>query len=146
MFLYRTSHPDALSLVRRANELARSHSAEVTQEVARLWQALNLEEVGYWRKANAIHGWFVDHVQDGEDDQRLAPVSVGDLQTLRDTITAVLADPGQAPALLPTRDGFFFGSTAYDDEYFADLQDTAKLLDRLLALPEPPTYLYHAWW
>lgn len=26
------------------------------------------EEVGYWRKANAIHKWFVDNVQDGEDD------------------------------------------------------------------------------
>lgn len=26
------------------------------------------EQVGYWRKANAIHNWFVNHVQDGEDD------------------------------------------------------------------------------
>ena len=26
------------------------------------------EEVGYWRKANCIHSWFVDHVQDGIDD------------------------------------------------------------------------------
>lgn len=26
------------------------------------------EEVGYWRKANAIHGWFVDNVQKGNDD------------------------------------------------------------------------------
>ena len=24
--------------------------------------------VAYWRKANAIHGWFVRNVQDGEDD------------------------------------------------------------------------------
>lgn len=26
------------------------------------------EEIGYWRKANAIHKWFVDKVQDGIDD------------------------------------------------------------------------------
>lgn len=26
------------------------------------------EQVGYWRKANQIHHWFVEHVQDGEDD------------------------------------------------------------------------------
>ena len=26
------------------------------------------EEIGYWRKANAIHKWFVDRVQDGIDD------------------------------------------------------------------------------
>ena len=27
-----------------------------------------IEDVGYWRKANAIHKWFVDNIQDGEDD------------------------------------------------------------------------------
>lgn len=27
-----------------------------------------MEQVGYWRKANAIHNWFVENVQDGEDD------------------------------------------------------------------------------
>lgn len=27
-----------------------------------------MEQVGYWRKANQIHNWFVKHVQDGEDD------------------------------------------------------------------------------
>ena len=26
------------------------------------------EQVGYWRKANEIHNWFVKHVQDGIDD------------------------------------------------------------------------------
>ena len=26
------------------------------------------EEIGYWRKANAIHRWFVNKVQDGIDD------------------------------------------------------------------------------
>lgn len=27
-----------------------------------------IEQVGYWRKANHIHNWFVEHVQDCEDD------------------------------------------------------------------------------
>lgn len=27
-----------------------------------------MEQVGYWRKENMIHQWFVDHVQDGIDD------------------------------------------------------------------------------
>lgn len=26
------------------------------------------EEVGYWRKANQIHSWFVKNIQDGQDD------------------------------------------------------------------------------
>jgi len=28
----------------------------------------SLTEVAYWRKANAIHGWFVNNVQNGIDD------------------------------------------------------------------------------
>ena len=28
------------------------------------------EMVGYWRKANHIHKWFVDNVQEGIDDYR----------------------------------------------------------------------------
>lgn len=31
------------------------------------WMRIH-EEVGYWRKANQIHQWFVDNVQDGVDD------------------------------------------------------------------------------
>ena len=27
-----------------------------------------MDQVGYWRKANEIHNWFVDNVQDGIDD------------------------------------------------------------------------------
>ena len=27
-----------------------------------------MDQVGYWRKANEIHNWFVENVQDGEDD------------------------------------------------------------------------------
>lgn len=27
-----------------------------------------MEQVGYWRKANEIHNWFVENVQDGIDD------------------------------------------------------------------------------
>ena len=27
-----------------------------------------MDEIGYWRKENMIHKWFVDHVQDGVDD------------------------------------------------------------------------------
>lgn len=31
------------------------------------WMRIH-EEVGYWRKANQIHNWFVENIQDGVDD------------------------------------------------------------------------------
>lgn len=40
------------------------------------------ENVGYWRKANQIHKWFVDHVQDGNDDCGDYYVSTQDLEDL----------------------------------------------------------------
>ena len=39
----------------------------------RTWVGLNYEhnrETGYWRKANHIHQWFVENIQDGNDDCR----------------------------------------------------------------------------
>ncbi len=41
-----------------------------------------VEEVGYWRKANQIHNWFVKNVQDGEDDCGEYSVSIDQLEEL----------------------------------------------------------------
>lgn len=48
-------------------------------------------EAGYWRKANAIHQWFVDNVQDGEDDCKEYFVERELMQELLETINKVLA-------------------------------------------------------
>jgi len=40
--------------------------------------------VAYWRKANAIHKWFVDNVQDGTDDCDTYDVTREQLAELRD--------------------------------------------------------------
>lgn len=41
-----------------------------------------IERVAYWRKANAIHKWFVDNCQDGVDDCREAYVDFDKLKEL----------------------------------------------------------------
>lgn len=46
--------------------------------------------VAYWRKANAIHRWFVEHVQDGNDDCRRAYVTRDQLAELIAACRAVL--------------------------------------------------------
>lgn len=50
-----------------------------------------VEEVGYWRKANAIHQWFVANVQDGNDDCGSYFVSMEQLEQLMRTVETVLA-------------------------------------------------------
>lgn len=43
-----------------------------------------IEHVGYWRKANHIHKWFVENVQDGEDDCGYYEVDQEQLEELLD--------------------------------------------------------------
>ena len=50
-----------------------------------------VEQIGYWRKANAIHNWFVQNVQKGQDDCRSYSVSTEDLQKLLSVVTEVLS-------------------------------------------------------
>jgi hypothetical protein len=49
-------------------------------------------EVGYWRKANAIHQWFVQNCQDGVDKCQESYVSTEDIIKLRDICKRVLTE------------------------------------------------------
>lgn len=132
-----------------------------------------VEQVGYWRKANAIHKWFVDNVQDGEDNCRESYVEHGQLMELKETCEKVLASLESSPTkktkvktgyangkdtyteidictdttlaeeLLPSESGFFFGSTEYGECYLEDLKTT---IDILTDLNEGDDYYYRASW
>jgi hypothetical protein len=93
-------------------------------------------EAMYWRKANAIHHWFVQNVQSGEDDCKEYYVTNEELSTLRELCNKVLVDPDKAEDLLPTQSGFFFGGTEIDEWYLDGLKYTVERLDFLLELPE----------
>lgn len=88
--------------------------------------------MGYWRKANQIHNWFVENVQDGEDNCGSYYVSREQLEQLKETCIEVLANKELAEDLLPTGAGFFFGSTSYDEYYYGDLNDTIGIINRCL--------------
>ena len=119
-------------------------------------------ELAYWRKANAIHRYFVDCVGDGDDDTNIE-VSYQQLRELYNLCKKVLNEsilvnglvsngkifkdgevyeqkieakiiknPEIAKELLPTQAGFFFGSTEYDEWYLQTLQDTMDQLKPIL--------------
>lgn len=103
-------------------------------------------EAGYWRKANAIHAWFVKHVQGGTDDCGEYIVSNEQLEELRDLVKQVLADHSKAPELLPFQGGFFFGDTTYNEWYFNDLDETQAIIDSALAFGAGWDFYYQASW
>ncbi len=52
-----------------------------------------MTEVGYWRKANQIHNWFVENIQNGEDDCSYhREVTKEDLEELLDVCHEVLCN------------------------------------------------------
>ena len=95
-------------------------------------------EVGYWRKANHIHNWFMqncaykDECGNPIDDCRPIEITVDKLEKLLDTCKKVLADHSLAETLLPTQSGFFFGSTEYDEYYFGDIERTIEIIEPVL--------------
>jgi hypothetical protein len=91
-----------------------------------------LEDVGYWRKANHIHRWFVENVQDGEDDCGEYYVSDEQLEELLSVCKQVVENPKLGEELLPTTSGFFFGGTDYDEYYLQDIQQTIEIIEPLL--------------
>ena len=99
-----------------------------------------------WRKANHIHNWFVNNVQDGVDDQNSYVVTREKLELFVELCESVIASPASAKEVLPTASGYFFGSTDYDEWYFEDLKDTVAVLKQALEDEDYITFYYGCWW
>jgi hypothetical protein len=109
------------------------------------------EEVGYWRKSNQIHNWFVQNVQNGIDNCGTYFVGKEQLEELLELCKQVLANNQLAEELLPSASGFFFGSTEYDEWYFNDLTHTVQIIESLLSEQNERGYIdgdiyYHSSW
>lgn len=90
------------------------------------------DEVGYWRKDNHIHQWFVANVQDGEDECNPFEVSKEQVRALLETCIKVRDDHTLAESLLPTQEGFFFGSSDYDQYYYDAIDYTINICNEAL--------------
>jgi hypothetical protein len=98
--------------------------------------------IGYWRKANQIHAWFVRECGGGIDECQRIPVADGKLRELK-VVIEYLIDIADLPSvgeeidkLLPTQSGFFFGSTEIDEYYWHDLTRTLDILNKAIVLEE----------
>ena len=108
--------------------------------------------VGYLRKANAIHQWFVDNCQGGVDDCGSYTVDREKLEELKKVCEIVTMDKGllntdeTAQKMLPTQSGFFFGGTEYDEYYYSDLRDTIEIVKACLEMPAEWDFSYQSSW
>tara|TARA_Y100001938_G_scaffold123499_1_gene172835 strand:- start:229 stop:594 length:366 start_codon:yes stop_codon:yes gene_type:complete len=101
------------------------------------------QELHYWRKHNALHGWFCD-----EAIRQGLVTSPEEFNTVSVTLTPELLDRLEEAInkgeLKPTN-GFFFGSTDYNpvENRSDDLKALAKAR---LALKKGKEPYYTSWW
>ena len=117
------------------------------------------EEIMYWRKANQIHGWFVENTEE-INNHTIYYVTYQDLKNLVETCKTVLEALEKSPktkvsveagwrngekyyedvevyeldknamSLLPPVEGFFFGSYVIDEWYKHQIEETIKVLGK----------------
>ena len=118
-----------------------------TDEHSRQFAEIKLQ-VGYWRKANQVHKYFVDNCADGKDEWcQDTYVEREHLEDLLNRCETVMKDHSRAEELLPAQSGFFFGSTEYDGWYYSNLEYTIPILKKILKdAPKDWEFEYHASW
>jgi hypothetical protein len=117
-----------------------------TDEYSRQFAEIKLQ-VGYWRKANQVHKYFVDNCADGKDECQDTYVEREHLEDLLNRCETVMKDHSRAEELLPAQSGFFFGSTEYDGWYYSNLEYTIPILKKILKdAPKDWEFEYHASW
>jgi len=106
-----------------------------------------VNEVAYWRKANAIHGWIINRTN-RIDDCTPIELTKKDIIELRDTCQQVIeaGDETVAEELLPPTSGFFFGG-GIDDWYWENVKETVEKLTTIIDQSvDDATFEYQASW
>jgi hypothetical protein len=78
-------------------------------------------EAGYWRKANHIHKWFVENIQDGNDD-------CGDYDVPREDLKRLLAICREVLSSSITKKGKVYAGTKIENGKEEILYEDGKLI------------------
>lgn len=135
----------------------------------------------YWRKFNALHHYIAKNYGDLENDNCVdIHLEISDIEDIleilkkvQDTMKTttktrldsrgneykeeVITNPKAVEKIFPTADGFFWGSTDYDDYYIDEVNRTVDVLEQVVrehkklvdtgeVEPYDINYVYNAWY
>ena len=101
----------------------------------------------YFRKVNFLIPFVESKIDHELDDCEVVKLTKADLEALVERCKEVLAHHDKAELLLPTRGGFFFGGTEYDEWYFNDVQEVHdEVSDLLSTMTSRMKASFSAWW
>lgn len=123
MYLYRNVHQNesVLNITPQAglnNDAFAKLLTQATQSDTEYLKPSISVNMAAWRKANAIHQWFISHCAADVDNCQAIAVDIEDLHELKDTCERILNAPNDIDlmeSLLPPQGGFFFGDTDLND-------------------------------
>jgi hypothetical protein len=87
------------------------------------------EEIAYWRKFNALHGYIIENFANQVDNCQDVHLTKDDLITILNTLIEIRdANYACADEVMPPVAGFFFGSNEVDEFYIQDVERTIDIL------------------
>lgn len=110
-------------------------------------------KIGCWRKFNALHNYIINHFANGRDEYQRVYLLEEEIKEILNILKKVeesfktakikeekdgyiIYENPIAEKLLPTKDGFFFGSLDYDDFYLDYVKRSIKIFEEVLKLLE----------
>lgn len=104
------------------------------------WDWFGSKPDGYFRKVNCVYRYFEDRLED-----EACLVTYKDLCDLMNRATRIIQARSKEVAedLLPTRSGFFFGGTDYDEWYYVQMKEILEQCSKmLLEFTDPKDIMY----
>ena len=109
----------------------------------------NRKEVAYWRKANQIRGWIIEHTDyKCSDNCEIVEISKETLEQLLADCKKIKANPNCGPEIMPVTGGFFFGTYEYDGLYMGKIDETIRQVEDILLNTDfdKEVIEYSDWW
>ncbi len=109
-----------------------------------------VEQIGYWRKFYALHGWIIDNCGGGIDECQKIDISAHDLRVLLETLREVKRaiedkDSKTIRLLFPPSGGFCFGSEV-DEYYKKQIDQTIPIIEEAVNKEEGEEFYYQSSW
>lgn len=155
MYLYKRSYVKDSEFSKSRYNTTVKLNGKVREDIKPERVSYVIEEVGYWRKFNALHAYIVNRHADGIDECQEIELDTSDLEVIIEMMEIIKSsgyDKETAKRLLPPQSGFFFGSQEIDEWYQQDVDNTIEIIGQLLQEDStlkdvwPPHYYYQASW
>lgn len=99
----------------------------------------------YFRKVNCLIRWIERYVED-VDNRKEIELTKSHITQLHETLQQLT--PENCNELMPTQNGFLFGTTVYGDLYWSNIHALKKMTQNLLLKTDWDKHIvvFWAWW